>query len=151
MKKTMKGKALEFIAKGKSVKRQDLVKFIVKENGSQTKSLRGYYSTNFLSWEQQGLIKRKGGIYSITNLGKRYIKNPSVVREINLTRRLRNVCKSYDLQTKRAFNLYKNVVEISKLIDTLSFDYDRMSDSGRRTLERIDAMMLKADREYRYL
>jgi hypothetical protein len=151
MKKTMKQKSLEFISEHKSVPRQDLVKFIVKENGSKTKSLKGYYSTNFLSWEHQGLIKRKGGVYSVTPLGKRYIKNPSIVREINLTRKLRNVCKSYDYQTARGFKLYRNVTEISKLIDTLSFDYDRMSESGRRTLERIDAVMLKANREYKYL
>lgn len=51
------------------------------------KMFRGYYSINFQQWELEGLIERKKGIYSITELGKKYLKNPSIIRQINKDRR----------------------------------------------------------------
>ena len=145
--KTMKVKALEFIAKNKRVPRQELVKFIIKENGSRSTS-DGYYSTNLQEWERQGLVKRINGIFSVTALGKRYIKNPSIIREVNLTRRLRNACKSYDYQAKRGYNLYENLLKLEKLMANLNWDFDRMSQSGQLTLRKIDGMMAKSIEEY---
>ena len=149
MKITLKAKALDFIVKNNNaLHRKDVVAFIVKENGSGTKSLNSYYSTNFQEWERQGLIKRKNGIYTVFSLGKQYIKNPRIAREINLTRKLRNACKSYDYQAARGYNLYENLLKLEKLVADLNWDADRMSQGGQLTLRKIDGMMAKSIEEY---
>ena len=55
-----------------------------------SKKYRSWYSTNITAWHADGLVSRKNGIYFITELGKRYIKNPNEVnKEIREARRQR--------------------------------------------------------------
>lgn len=96
--KTIKEKVLTAISKKGTMPRKEVVYEVLKANGTFkgsfnpndtefNKMFRGYYSINFQQWELEGLIERKKGIYSITELGKKYLKNPSIIRQINKDRR----------------------------------------------------------------
>ena len=96
--KTIKEKVLNAISKKGTMPRKEVVYEVLKANGTfkgkfnpndteLNKVFRGYYSVNFQQWELEGLIERNKGIYSVTELGKKYLKNPSIIRQINKDRR----------------------------------------------------------------
>lgn len=102
MKKTVKQKALEYVAKNGLVTRKQLVIAIRKINGQGAEYKQGYYSDGILSWMQDNLLERpEKGLYKITKLGEAYIKDPKhgnlLVRVANAERREKQY---YDLFRK---------------------------------------------------
>lgn len=96
--KTIKEKVLTAISKKGTMPRKEVLFEVLKANGTfkgsfnpndtqLNKVFRGYYSVNFQQWESEGLIERNKGIYSVTKLGQKYLKNPSIIRQINKDRR----------------------------------------------------------------
>ena len=110
------------------MKRKDVVLYIKSLNGTTYKGTEGYYNDAFLRWDREGLIKREKGVYSITEFGKDYIVDPSILRK-------RNKKKHDELnkgRSKRGLEQLKGVTnELGASVRDLQWDIDRMSGSGR--------------------
>lgn len=131
-KKTIKAQALTYLVM-KSRTRATMIDYIKSINGTKCEAKSGYYSDAFVSWENDGLIQKKDGIFSITKFGKEYLKNPNVLREKR--------AKDRDKHDKMALNYYRDQThELRKLIWTakrkaedMQWDLDRMSQGGAHT------------------
>ena len=96
--KTIKERVLKAIKENGSLPRKKVTFEVLKNNGEfkgnynnfkdiYSNKFRGYYSINYQQWENEGLITRNKGIYSITELGTQYLENPSIIRAINKKRK----------------------------------------------------------------
>ena len=131
-KKTIKAQALTYLVM-KPRTRATMIDYIKSINGTKCEAKSGYYSDAFLAWENEGLIQKKDGVFSITKFGKDYLKNPAVLRE----KRAKECIK----RDKDALNYYRDQThELRKLIwiakrkaEDMQWDLDRMSQSGVHT------------------
>lgn len=107
--KTIKEKVLTAINKKGTMPRKEVVYEVLKANGTfkgkfnpndteLNKAFRGYYCINFQQWELEGLIERNKGIYSVTELGNKYLKNPSIIRQINKDRRQKREVRNENMR-----------------------------------------------------
>lgn len=124
MKTTIKQKAIKFIGgDSKGNKRTDVVYYILVNNGrlkvgdyerfltDYNTKWRGYYSDAFQQWEKEGLITRKKGIYKATELGKAYVQNSKIMREINNIRETERKNKRHILKDFRELQWrYNNLI-----------------------------------------
>ena len=133
-KKTIKAQALNFIAGSyKPTKRSAVIDFIKSINGTKCEAKSGYYSDAFASWENEGLIQKKDGIFSITKFGKEYLKNPDVLREKKAKERIKNDKKALAYYREREYNVSRILYMAQRKAKDLQWDLDRMSRSGETT------------------
>lgn len=133
MKKTIKHQALEFIAQN-PCKRSALVDRILEANGSKVTDKRGYYCTNFLTWEHEGLISRAGGVYAITPQGMQYLKDPNTLKAAKAKKRAEDTKRSLEYYQGKARYFFRIIEQAERLAADLNWDADRMSHSGFHTL-----------------
>lgn len=146
--RTIKQQTLSYIVEnGNEMQRKNVIEFITKTNGSRKREFcRGYYCTNFLAWDTEGLIVRENGKYKVTALGKRYVKNPSIIQAENLKRKVKKLQKvselghAYYIEYK---TLERSVKEMNEYIDLLQWDFDRMSLSGQKVFIQLIEKMQK--------
>ena len=133
-KKTIKAQALNFIAGSyKPTKRSAVIDFIKSINGTKCEAKSGYYSDAFASWESEGLIQNKDGIFSITKFGKEYLKNPDVLREKKAKERIKNDKEALAYYREQQYNLRRILYMAQSKAKDLQWDLDRMSRSGETT------------------
>jgi hypothetical protein len=133
-KKTIKAQALNFIAGSyKPTKRSAVIDFIKSINGTKSEAKSGYYSDAFVSWENEGLIQKKDGIFSITKFGKEYLKNPAVLREKKAKERIKREKDALNYYRDQAYELRKLIWIAKRKAEDMQWDLDRMSRSGEIT------------------
>ena len=132
-KKTIKAQALNFIAGSyKPTKRSAVIDFIKSINGTKCES-KSYYGDAFQSWEREGLVTIKSGIFSITKFGKEYLKNPDVLREKKAKERIKNDKEALAYYREREYNMRRILYMAQSKAKDLQWDLDRMSRSGETT------------------
>jgi hypothetical protein len=132
-KKTIKAQALNFIAGSyKPTKRSAVIDFIKSINGTKCES-KSYYGDAFQSWEREGLITIKSGIFSITKFGKEYLKNPAVLREKKAKERIKREKDALNYYRDQAYELRKLIWIAKRKAEDMQWDLDRMSRSGETT------------------
>ena len=132
-KKTIKAQALNFIAGSyKPTKRSAVIDFIKSINGTKCES-KSYYGDAFQSWEREGLITIKSGIFSITKFGKEYLKNPDVLREKKAKERIKREKDALNYYRDQAYELRKLIWIAKRKAEDMQWDLDRMSRSGETT------------------
>jgi hypothetical protein len=132
-KKTIKAQALNFIADSdKPTKRSAVIDFIKSINGTKCES-KSYYGDAFQSWEREGLITIKSGIFSITKFGKEYLKNPDVLREKKAKERIKREKDALNYYRDQAYELRKLIWIAKRKAEDMQWDLDRMSRSGETT------------------
>jgi hypothetical protein len=140
MKTTIKSQALELIAK-QPIKRSEVVRFIMSINGTKSTSFSGYYSTNFKTWEYEGLISIQGGKCKITSFGRKYLKDPKVLSIANAKKRKAQYVKDLDFYKAKTRELHGIIFYAQRQADLLGYDFDRMSGSGRETLLKLESIL----------
>lgn len=136
-KSTIKYQALQLIAKG-PIKRKDIIAFIKELNGT-TSTSTSYYGDAFVAWENEKLITKERGVFSITTLGKLYLNDRKLYKEV----------RSFFAEERES--LIENINEIvfdlvsshKESIDLLGYDIDRMSQSGVETYVKLSAKVNK--------
>jgi hypothetical protein len=147
MEKTIKAQALEFIASN-PCKRKEVVKFILDLNGSTTEHTSGYYGTNFMTWDSEGLIRRVNGTYYVTPLGRKYIKDPNVLRKANAKKRAEAKESKLEYYQKTAREFFHIIKTAEQLVEAMGYDFDRMSQSGKRTLLTMERTLKSYQKNY---
>jgi len=140
MNTTIKSQALQLIAK-QPTKRSEVVRFIMSINGTKSTSFSGYYSTNFKTWEYEGLISIQEGKYKITSFGRKYLKDPKVLSIANAKKRKAQGVKDLELYKAKTRELHGIIFYAQRQTDLLGYDFERMSGSGRETLCKLESIL----------
>jgi|DEB0MinimDraft_10_1074344.scaffolds.fasta_scaffold104130_3 hypothetical protein len=122
------------------MKRKDVVLYIKSLNGTTYKGTEGYYNQAFLRWDQEGLIKREKGVYSITEFGKDYIVDPSILRKRN---KKKHDERNKERSSRRLNELKNTTFELKNCVRELQWDIDRMSGSGREVYNHLRVIASK--------
>ena len=103
----------------KPTTRLDIQKYIWVAQGNEIKEFKrrqGYYGDGIKSWEQEGLIERiENGKYILTQDGKRYVKNPKSMRQINKDReykRMKLMVKALASENKKLRNKIQYIYDV---------------------------------------
>lgn len=140
-KSTIKYQALQRVAQ-EPIKRKDLSAFI-RELNSSTSTSRSYYGRTFDNWIDEKLITQENGVLSISTLGKLYINDRKLYKEVR---------SFFAKERKSLINnvnvfIYDLLTSYKKSIDLLGYDIDRMSQSGVETYVKLSA---KVDKHQAY-
>jgi hypothetical protein len=136
-KSTIKYQALQRIAQ-EPIKRKDIIAFIKELNGT-TSTSTSYYGDAFVAWENEKLITKENGVFSISTLGKLYLNDPKLYKEVK---------SFFSKERKSLINnvnvfIYDLLTSYKKSIDLLGYDIDRMSESGVETYVKLYDMVDK--------
>ena len=74
-------------------------------------------------------------MYSITPLGRKYLKDPSALTKSNAKKKAEQKADELKYYKAKAREFFRIIIDAEKLVDVIGYDYDRMSQSGQRTLE----------------
>jgi hypothetical protein len=107
--------------RGKPTTRLDIQKYIWVAQGKDINVFRyrqGYYGDGIQSWVSEGLIERvEKGKYILTKDGKRYVKNPRSMREINKERRFKNMKRAIKVLVSDNKKMRREIYDIGKILN----------------------------------